>query len=60
MKEIDQEEYLATLEKLVEKKYASLKSEQYLVRKKKTFDYLLQKGFEPELINEAISKLTGK
>jgi regulatory protein len=60
MKEIDEEAYLETLNKLAEKKYASLKSEQYLVRKKKTIDYLLQKGFEPELINSAVGKLTEK
>src|SRR5689334_20220275 len=60
MKEIDEEEYLDTLNKLADKKYASLKSEQYLVRKKKTIDYLLQKGFEPELINSALARLTEK
>ena len=41
MKEIDEESYHETLEKLAEKKYAALKGEQYLVRKKKTMDYLM-------------------
>ncbi|HEV7620567.1 MAG TPA: regulatory protein RecX [Flavisolibacter sp.] len=50
MKEIDEEAYQKKLKELTEKKYASLKSEQYLVRKKKTMDYLLQKGYEPDLI----------
>ena len=50
MKEIDEEAYQKTLQELAEKKYESLKGEHYLVRKKKTMDYLLQKGFEPELV----------
>ena len=32
----------------------TLKEEQWLVRKKKTMDYLLQKGFEMELVNKII------
>src|SRR3954471_10803164 len=50
MKEIDEEAYGKTLADLAAKKYELLKSEQYLVRKKKTIDYLLQKGFEQELV----------
>src|SRR5688572_14090782 len=60
MKEIDDEAYEKTLHGLAEKKYASLKGEQYLVRKKKTMDYLLQKGYEPEMISAAIGKLAKK
>lgn len=51
LKQIDEDEYLETLNKLAAEKYAALKQEQYLVRKKKTIDYLLQKGFELPLIN---------
>lgn len=51
MKQIDADEYDKVLDKLAAEKYAALKSEQYLVRKKKTIDYLIQRGFEPELIN---------
>ena len=54
---IDEEEYFNTLRKLAAKKYSSGKTESFLVRKKKTFDYLLQKGYEPELINQAIGAL---
>lgn len=50
LKQISEEDYLATLEKLAEQKYASLKGDQYLVRKKKTMDYLVGKGFEPGLV----------
>ncbi len=60
MREIDDEAYEKTLHGLAEKKYASLKGEQYLVRKKKTMDYLLQKGYEPEMISAAIGKLAKK
>lgn len=49
MKEISDEEYLKTIQKLAKEKYASLKSEQYLIRKKKTIDYLIRKGFERDL-----------
>src|SRR5215212_4126089 len=41
MKEIDDEDYKQTLKELAEKKYSLLRGEQYLVRKKKTMDYLM-------------------
>jgi regulatory protein len=50
LKQIDEDDYLKILNKLAKEKYASLKSEQYLIRKKKTMDYLVTKGFEIELI----------
>jgi len=50
MKEIDEESYMDTLSRLAKEKYAALKHEQYLIRKKKTIDYLLQKGYEPALV----------
>jgi regulatory protein len=53
-------EYNATLQKLAEKKYAALKGEQYLVRKKKTIDFLLRKGYEPDLVYKALAKLQEK
>jgi regulatory protein len=60
LKEIDEEAYQQLLNKLTEKKYDSLKSEQYIVRKKKTMDYLLQKGFEPDLISKVVNNLKSK
>ena len=60
MKEIDEDDYLKTLSTLAEKKYASLRGEQYLVRRKKTMDYLLQKGFESELVSSAVKGLGDK
>lgn len=54
LKQIDEEAYLTVLKKLAAEKYASLKKEQYLVRKKKTMDYLIGKGFEIDLVNRAL------
>jgi regulatory protein len=60
LKGINEEDYRKTLQELAEKKYQSLKGEQYLVRKKKTMDYLLQKGFESELLTPVVNALSGK
>jgi regulatory protein len=60
LKQIDEEEYLKTLNKLAKEKYASLKADQWMTRKKKTMDYLLGKGFEPNLISAAINELSDK
>ena len=57
---IDEEDYMKVLSKLAEEKYNSLKDEQYLERKKKTVDYLIQKGYEYDLVNKAVSSLTEK
>jgi regulatory protein len=56
LKQISEADYLSLLKKLAEEKYGSLKDDQYLVRKKKTMDYLAQKGFEPELVREMVEK----
>jgi regulatory protein len=60
MKEIDDEDYKKILLELAGKKYDSLKDEQYLVRKKKTIDYLMQKGYEPDLVTKAVNQLAEK
>jgi regulatory protein len=57
LKSIDEADYKTTLQKEAEGKYASLKNEQYLARKKKTIDYLAARGFEHNLINEALAGL---
>lgn len=56
MKQIVEEEYLSRLKKLADEKYASLKSEQYLIRKKKTMDYLISRGYEMDLVRTALEK----
>lgn len=57
LEEIDEEEYWATLSKLATGKYAALKKEQYLRRQYKTTQYLLSKGYEADLIRDAINEL---
>lgn len=53
--EIDEEEYLKTLQNLFEKKKNSLKTERDSFKKKaKIRNYLLQKGFESEIITELL------
>ncbi len=54
LKQINEKDYQAVLKKLADEKYESLKDEQWLVRRKKTMDYLLQKGFELELVNKIV------
>lgn len=51
LKQIDEEEYLRVLNETAAAKYASLKNDQYLLRKKKTMDYLVNRGFEISLVN---------
>src|SRR6476620_1028545 len=48
LSQIPEDDYMRTLHQLAEKKYNGLKGEQYMIRHKKTMDYLLQKGYEPE------------
>lgn len=57
LKEIAETDYLKTLETLATKKWASLKGEQYLNRQAKATSYLLQKGFEQNLISKVINEL---
>ena len=57
---IDEEDYMKVLSKLAEEKFSSLKTEQHMERKKKTIDYLIQKGYEYELVNKTVSYLAEK
>jgi regulatory protein len=54
---IPEDDYLKTLQQLAEKKYNALKGEQYMIRYKKATDYLLQKGYEPDLVSAALKRL---
>jgi regulatory protein len=47
LKQIDEDDYLKVLNKLAKEKYALLKNEQ---------DYLMQKGFEVELITNSLAE----
>lgn len=61
MKEIDAEDYGKALLKLADQKWSTIKGAgvNRFVKMAKTTDYLLQKGFEPELVREAVNKLAG-
>lgn len=56
LKQIDEDDYLKVLNKLAKERYTSLKNEQHLIRKKKTIDYLIGKGFEMELVRGVVEK----
>ncbi len=60
LKQFDEDEYRQTLQKLANDKYTLLKGEQYLVRKKKTMDYLMQRGYETDLITATINDIIKK
>ena len=56
LKQIDEDEYLKTLQKLFEEKLKTLKSEKNIfIKKRKLQDHLLQKGFESDLIREMMN-----
>lgn len=55
LKTIDEDDYQSTLFKLYEQKQQQLSSEKNIfIKKRKLQDYLLQKGYELQLINELI------
>jgi regulatory protein len=55
LKQINEEDYSKTLEKLAEDKWRSLRTEkQLLKKKKKLYAYLIQKGYETSLVSELI------
>lgn len=56
--QIEEEDYLRTFEKLVEQKLKTIKSEKNMfVKKRKLQDFLLQRGFENDLVREAVNKI---
>ena len=55
---IDEDEYLKTLHSLFEQKRATLKSEKNIfVKKQKLRSFLMQRGFEPQLISGLLQKM---
>ncbi|MDE1191426.1 MAG: regulatory protein RecX [Arachidicoccus sp.] len=60
LQEIDEENYLQTLQKLACAKWQSLKNEHYMIREAKTTRYLIQKGYEPLFIKSVISDIRKK
>lgn len=57
LSEIPETEYLETLDKLVSQKYEALRQEQYLRRKYKTTQFLISRGYEPDLVRQALDSL---
>ena len=58
LKKIGDADYKKTLQKLAVQKLKTLKSETNLFRKKKKLqDYLLQKGYEGELVREVVNEI---
>lgn len=55
---IDDADYENKLKSITKKKFASLKTEKnILVKRQKLYNYLLQKGFEANLVKESIERL---
>ena len=58
LKDIDTEEYGKTFQRLTEQKLKTLKSEKNIfIKKRKLQDFLLQKGYDSDLIREALHNL---
>jgi regulatory protein len=57
LEEIDETQYRETLFKLAIQKWKTLKSDQCIVRQAKTQKYLMQKGFEPNLIRVVMAEI---
>jgi regulatory protein len=59
LKELDEADYQKTLHKLAKQKWSTVKGEGVngFVKMAKTTDYLLQKGYEPELVRRALQEL---
>jgi regulatory protein len=56
LKQIDEEEYLKILQQHFDAKFKTLKSEKNIfIKKRKLQDYLMQKGFESNLIREMMN-----
>ena len=55
--EINETEYLKTLEELAEKKLRLLKEPNSFKKKKKLSDHLIQKGYEPAMVFECVNEL---
>ena len=59
--EIDEAEYLRTFKKIAEQKLATLKREKNIfVKKSKLQNFLLQKGYEMDLIGKEVEEITKK
>lgn len=61
LKEIDDADYRKAFEKIAEQRLKTLKGEKNIfIKKRKLQDFLLMKGYESELVNEAVGKIGRK
>ena len=61
LQQIDEDAYQQTLEKETEQRWEQLRGEKNIfTKKRKLYDYLLQKGFESDLIAEMVKKWGGR
>ena len=61
LQQIDEDDYLQTLQKLAEQKWTLLRGEKNIyTKKRKLQDYLLQKGFEGDKVSEMVKKCSTK
>lgn len=60
LREIDEGEYIKALQQLAEKKWAALEDENALTRQAKTLQYLLQRGFEMPLAQQAVKAVANQ
>ena len=57
LKEIDEDDYLATLQQITKKKLALIKESNSFKKKNKLINYLISKGFESNLIYVVVNNL---
>jgi regulatory protein len=57
LKEIDEEDYLQTIQTIAEKRNQIIKEVDYYKRKKKLTDFLIRKGYEYDLIYKTINSI---
>lgn len=57
LKEIDEDQYLVTLQELTRKKWDSIPEKDIYKKRSKVIDFLLRKGFESNLIYDEINQI---
>ncbi len=55
--EIDEEEYIQTLQKIIEQKYQEVKGKNDWEKKQKTYAHALSKGYESQLIGALLNNI---
>lgn len=59
LNEITEEDYRNTFNELLEKRLAQIRETHPLKKKKKLIDYLLYRGWEPEMVYEKVQEIIG-